>query len=238
MVIMSLENYFENYKGTKASVEERFMTKASIELAKELVLDKKVLNLGLGNGYTSKVVNDICRKQIVIEGSKKIIDSFSFKSTKTEILQAYFEDFCTSEKFEVILANHVLEHVQDPINLMRIKFHEWLDKDGIAFITVPNAKSIHRLIGKQMGLLNNEHDLNNSDLKAGHQRIYNIDTLKKDVEAANLEILDIGGYNLKLVSLAQMKDWSQDLLDAIFEVSKNMPPDICANIWVKVRTKR
>jgi len=238
MVIMSLENYFENYKGTKASVEERFMTKASIELAKELVLDKKVLNLGLGNGYTSKVVNDICRKQIVIEGSKKIIDSFSFKSTKTEILQTYFEDFCASEKFEVILANHVLEHVQDPINLMRIKFHEWLDKDGIAFITVPNAKSIHRLIGKQMGLLNNEHDLNNSDLKAGHQRIYNIDTLKKDVEAANLEILDIGGYNLKLVSLAQMKDWSQDLLDAIFEVSKNMPPDICANIWVKVRTKR
>lgn len=235
--MMSLENYFENYNGVKATTEEKFMTKATIELAKEIVKNKTVLNLGLGNGLTSQVVQTLSKKQTVVEGSKKIIKCFSFDSDNTTFVESYFEQYSTDEKFDVVLANHVLEHVDNPVELMKIKFHEWLSDDGIAFITVPNAKSIHRLIGKQMGMLESEYDLNNSDLKAGHQRVYDVNTLKKDIDDAGLEIVDIGGYNIKMVSLAQMKDWSQELLDAIFEVSKQMPLEICANIWVKVRKK-
>ncbi len=234
---MNLENFYDSYYGDKATTEERFMTKATIELAKEIVKDKTVLNLGLGNGLTSKVLESLAIRQIVVEGSKKIIDSFAFKSEKTSFIESYFENYSTDEKFDVVLANHVLEHVDDPIKLMKSKFHDWLNDDGIAFITVPNAKSIHRLIGKQMGMLESEYDLNNSDIKAGHQRVYDIDILKKHIEKADLEIIELGGYNIKMVSLAQMKDWSQGLLDAIFEVSKQMPPEICANTWVKVKKK-
>jgi 2-polyprenyl-3-methyl-5-hydroxy-6-metoxy-1,4-benzoquinol methylase len=235
---MNLEKYHENYEGDKAKIEERFMTKATIQLVQKVVKDKKVLNLGLGNGLTSKVLEDLVVKQLVIEGSKKIIDSFAFQSDKTEFIESYFENFNTNEKFDVVLANHVLEHVSNPVKLMSTKFHEWLHDDGIAFITVPNAKSIHRLIGQQMGMLESEYNLNSSDIKAGHQRIYDTEILRKDIEDAGLEIIKMGGYNIKMLSLAQMKDWSQELLDAIFEVSKQMPAEICANIWVKVRKKR
>jgi len=235
---MSLEKYYENYNGEKATVEEKFMTKATIELSKDIVKNKAILNLGLGNGLTSKFLEQYVLKQVVVEGSKKIIEIFSFESKKTSFVESYFENFSTNEKFDIVLANHVLEHVDNPVELMQTKFHEWLSDDGIAFITVPNAKSIHRLIGKQMGMLKSEYGLNNSDLKAGHQRVYDTETLKSHIEQANLEILELGGYNLKMVSLVQMKDWSQELLDAIFEVSKQMPPEICANLWVKVRKKR
>jgi len=235
---MSLENYFENYQGIKATTEEKFMTKSTIELAKNIVLNKDVLNLGLGNGLTSAKLEFLVKSQTVLEGSKRIIESFSFSSKKTIFIESYFENYTTDKKFDVILANHVLEHVDNPIKLMKNKFHEWLSDDGIAFITVPNAKSIHRLIGKQMGIIDSEYSLNNSDIKAGHKRVYDIDKLKKDIREANCEIVDIGGYNIKMVSLVQMKDWSQELLDAIFKVSKEMPPEICANIWVKVKKKK
>jgi hypothetical protein len=84
-------------------------------------------------------------------------------------------------------------------------------------------------------MINTEYDLNNSDIKAGHQRVYDIDLLKNHIKKANLEIVEMGGYNIKMVSLLQMQEWSQELLDAIFEVSKKIPPELCANIWVKIK---
>lgn len=232
---MSVENYFENYHGQKSIVEGMFMTKATVELTKKIVANKNILNLGLGNGITSSQLENIVKSQVVVEASKKIIKSFSFESTKTTFIESYFENFSSKEKFDVVLANHVLEHVDSPIELMKEKFNEWLSNHGLAFITVPNAKSIHRLIGKQMNMINSEYDLNDSDIKAGHKRVYDIDLLKSHIKEANLEIVEMGGYNIKMVSLLQMKEWSQELLDAIFEVSKKIPPELCANIWVKVK---
>jgi len=235
---MELDKSLDYYStDVEADIGERFVTKATIELIKENISGKSILNLGLGNGKTSLIFNELVISQVVVEGSREILKKFSFSSEKTKFIESYFENFNTGEKFDVILANHVLEHVNDPVGLMKTKFHEWLKDDGIAFITVPNAKSIHRLIGKQMRMLESEYDLNSSDIKGGHQRVYDSDTLRKQITEANLEVVEIGGYNIKMVSLAQMKDWNQDLLDAIFEVSKQMPPEICANIWVKVRKK-
>jgi len=234
---MSLEQFHSSYLGEKADIGERFVTRATIALTKKLVVDKKILNLGLGNGKTSKILDEFVKAQTVVEGSRKIIDLFSFKSQKTIFVESYFENYSTDDKFEVILANHVLEHVDDPVELMKKKFATWIMNNGIIFITVPNAKSLHRLIGKEMGLLKSEYDLNNSDREGGHQRVYDIAKLRDHINQAGFKILDWGGYNIKMVSLLQMKDWSQELLDAIFEVSKKMPPDICANIWATVGKK-
>lgn len=235
---MELDKSLDYYStGDEADIGEKFVTKATIDLVKEKIIGKRILNLGLGNGKTSLIFDNLVSSQLVVEGSSEILKKFSFPSKKTNFVHSYFEDFKTDIKFDVVLANHVLEHVDNPENLMCSKFHEWLNDDGIVFITVPNAKSIHRLIGKQMGLLESEYDLNDSDFQAGHQRVYDATTLRAQIEKAGLEILEMGGYNVKVVSLAQMKDWSQELLDSIFEVSKQMPPEICANIWVTVRKK-
>ena len=107
-----------------------------------------------------------------------------------------------------------------------------MNKQTKLLITVPNAKSLHRQIGVEMGLLNSIFDLNPSDYAAGHQRVYDINSLFEDIKAGGLNISKHGGYNLKLVSLAQMKEWDNDLLEAIFQVSKSQTTDICANLWV------
>ena len=221
---------------TLSLIEAKFVNENAFKLVSNYVLDNDILSLGLGNGHLGKLNDNICNKQIIIEGSKQIIDSFSFESDKTIFIESYFENFSIDKKFDVILANHVLEHVDNPVDLMKTKFNEWLSDDGVAFITVPNAKSIHRLIGKEMGMLVNEYDFNNSDIKAGHKRIYDIDQLSNDVNDANLEIIEFGGYNIKMVSLAQMKDWSQELLNAIFEVSKNYHQKF-VNIWMKIKKR-
>ena len=232
---MALDDYFENYCGVKGTVEERVMTKATTELVLGLSRKKNVLNLGLGNGFLSRILADEVNSLTVVEGSVSIIDRFSFPHKSVTFVESYFEDYLPENKFDLILANHVLEHVSDPVCLMKNKFNDWVVPNGIIYITVPNARSIHRLIGKQMGLLDSEYDLNKSDIRAGHQRVYDKNMLVQHITGAGLKIVDMGGYNLKMVSLEQMKDWSQELLDAIFEVSKVMPLDICSNLWVKAR---
>ncbi len=230
-MVNDLDKYIGNYTGLKASVEERFMTKATIELARQLCKNKHVLHMGLGNGLVARFLDNIVSKQTIIEGSSLILDKFSFSSKKTDFIEVLFENFQSENKFDIILANHVMEHVANPINVLNyIKL--FLGKRGKIFITVPNANSIHRLIGVEMGLLKDIFELNKSDIKAGHKRVYNLKSLSNDVIKAGLNIEDSGGYNLKMVSLSQMQGWSQELLDAIFTVSKSIPKEICTNLWI------
>jgi len=229
---MDLDKHLQNYTSEKGSVEERFMTKGTIELAIDLCTNMDVLILGLGNGYLSKEISNISNSVDILEGSKAIIDEFQFQKTNTQIFHTYFETFKTKKKYDIILANHVLEHVDKPISILKDDCSRWLSKKGKIFITVPNAQSLHRRIGKEMGMLKSIYSLNQSDINAGHQRVYDIKSLMADIKASGFKVEKSGGYNLKLVSLQQMKDWSQELLDSIFEISKSVPPDMCSNLWV------
>ena len=77
-MVNELDNFFENYTGTKASVEERFMTRGTIELAPS-AKEKDVLQMGLGNGMIAKYLDKIVLKQTIIEGSSKILEEVFFQ---------------------------------------------------------------------------------------------------------------------------------------------------------------
>ncbi len=228
---MNLDEHLTNYTGIKGSVEERFMTKATLELAVDLCVKKNVLILGLGNGFLSKEISNIADRVDILEGSEAIITEFKFENPNTTIYPTYFEDYSPNNKYDVVLANHVLEHVDDPVSILKDHCARWINESGIVFVTVPNANSLHRRIGKEMNMLDSIFSLNKSDINAGHQRVYDLEGLFLDIDKSGLKIESFGGYNLKLVSLEQMADWSQNLLNAIFEVSKNVPPEICSNLW-------
>ena len=213
------------------------MTRGTINLAKNLCQNKNVLTLGLGNGTLAKEIDEICSEQIVVEGSNQIITTFKKKLRRSQIFCKYFEDIDECEKYDVILANHVLEHVEDPVSVMKNNLLPALLNDGQLFITVPNANSLHRRIGVNMGLLSQRSDLNNSDIRAGHRRVYDKDMLLNDIKSAGFQILMFGGYNLKLVSNNQMLNWDDSLLKAIFEESLKVDPDMCANLFVTASKK-
>ena len=92
-MVNELDNFLENYTGTKASVEKRFMTRGTIELASPICQGKDVLQMGLGNGMVAKYLDKIVLKQTIIEGSSKILEKFSFKSNKTDFINTFFEKY-------------------------------------------------------------------------------------------------------------------------------------------------
>lgn len=84
----------------------------------------------------------------------------------------------------------------------------------------------------ELKMLKLRYDLNDQDNQLGHQRVYDQESLLQDVVSAGYNIAEVGGFNLKLVSQKQMKDWSQELVQAIFEIGRECPPDICSNLYV------
>ena len=152
---------------------------------------KNLLELGPAMGHMTKfLVNDF-ENISVVEGSKELLDLIP-NYDNIEKHHSYFEEFETDKKFDTIIMSHVLEHIENPIKILKL-ISRWLSENGIIIISVPNSKSLHRLAAVEMGLLESEYELNQRDLVLGHYRVYDLNSLKKDIIESSLKIIDEGG---------------------------------------------
>ena len=57
------------------------------------------------------------------------------------------------------------------------------------FVTVPNAKSLNRRLGLELGIIDDIYSLNANDLALGHQRQYCRDTLRQTLRKTGYRTL-------------------------------------------------
>lgn len=239
MAIQGSDFYLSPSGGLNRRVAVYWNAVMSDELIRKYAAYDSCLIMGYGDGLLMEYFKNKFKKIILLEGDEKLADSARMKYCKNKHIQChhtFFEtfDLPDGEHIDVVMGNHVLEHVDDPVEVMK-RSRDWLKKDGHAIFTVPNALSLHRRIGVQMKMLNTVYDLNEQDRIVGHQRVYDQQGILHDVMASGYQIVAIGGFNLKILSQGQMKDWSDELLRALYEVSKECPDEICSNIYVVCR---
>ena len=191
---------------------------------------KNLLELGPAMGHMTKfLVNDF-ENVSVVEGSKELLDLIP-NYGNIEKHHSYFEEFETDKKFDTIIMSHVLEHIENPIKILKL-ISRWLSENGVIIISVPNSKSLHRLAAVEMGLLESEYELNQRDLDLGYYRVYDLNSLKKDIIESSLKIIDEGGVFLKPVSNGQIDDnWTDKMIDGFYKLGKKFP-EFCAEIFV------
>ncbi len=188
----------------------------------------KLLELGLGHGYTIQEFLNHTDRYTIIDGSREVIDNFIKNNPdlakKVDIIESFFENFETDEKYNYIVMGFVLEHVLDP-DLIVSKFKRFLAKTGKLFITVPNATSLHRQIGHHAKVLDDLKKLSESDLLLGHRRYFDINDLKKLAKNSNLNIVNIEGIFLKPFTTGQLMSLNLDdnAINGLLEVGKNYP---------------
>jgi 2-polyprenyl-3-methyl-5-hydroxy-6-metoxy-1,4-benzoquinol methylase len=191
---------------------------------------KNLLELGPAMGHMTKfLVNDF-KNVSVVEGSKELLDLIP-DYNNIEKHHSYFEEFETDKKFDTIIMSHVLEHIENPIKILKL-ISPWLSENGVIIISVPNSKSLHRLAAVEMGLLESEYELNQRDLDLGHYRVYDLNSLKKEIIESSLKVIDEGGVFLKPVSNGQIDDnWNDQMIDGFYKLGKKFP-EFCAEIFV------
>jgi len=176
------------------------------------------LELGPATGYMTRFLINSFSTVTVVEGSRSLIDQIPDYSNLKKV-NCLFEEFTPTETFDTIIINHVLEHLQDPVVVLK-NAYDWLNDNGVCIVGVPNAKSFHRLAAVKMGLLNSEYDLNSRDLELGHYRVYDLELLKNHIKQAGFKINFESGLFLKFLSNAQIETFLDDkIIEAYFELA-------------------
>lgn len=194
---------------------------------------KLALELGPASGYMTKLLVNEFETLHIVEGSKPLLDGIPEYDNVTKY-RSLFEDFNTDIKFDTIIMSHVLEHIADPVEVLK-RIRTWLKEDGIFLISVPNAKSLHRTVAVEMGLLKDEYQLNQRDRELGHYRVYDLPKLRADLEKASFTVEQMGGYFLKPLTNGQIdKYWDAAMIEGFYQAGKRFP-EICAEIYAVVR---
>ena len=189
-----------------------------------------ILELGLGHGYSTKVFSKYFSRHLVLDGSSIVIENFikRFPNCPAEIVEVLFEAFESNEKFDVIVLGFILEHVDDPIDII-IRFKNFLKPNGKMFIAVPNAQVLNRRLGHIAGLLPDMMELSENDILLGHKRYYTVDSLKEVIKKTFCQIERLEGIYLKPFTTEQMQtlNLNNKIINALCEMGLNYPELSC-----------
>ena len=192
---------------------------------------ESLLDVGCGVGNACRAVSGRMSRVVGIDGAERKIQLARQRTVAANVkyVATLFEEFQPDQTFDTVVLNNILEHVEDPVYLLRC-VSDWLAPEGIAIITVPNAYSLNKRIGLRMGLISSLYELTDGDRVKGHVRVYDRNSLTGDIEAAGLRVTFSGGLFLKPFSNAQMEGFADEgLLEALYEVGKELP-DYCGSL--------
>jgi 2-polyprenyl-3-methyl-5-hydroxy-6-metoxy-1,4-benzoquinol methylase len=166
----------------------------AFDLVSKVMKDKKevknILDVGCGYGLLSKELKKTFPKLDFygIEHSKEASRS-SQKILK--LLQCNIEDIALikrklkTQKFDVIIFSDVLEHLYDPVDIIK-SYQSFLDQDGTIVVTVPNIANIFSRLALLFGYFNYSET---GVMDKTHIRFFNKQNLRQLAKESNLQIV-------------------------------------------------
>lgn len=156
---------------------------------------------------------------------------------KIKYVNSLFEDVNLPEKYDNIVLTHVLEHLDDPVYVLKRINDEWLSDKGRFFLVCPNANAPSRQIAVKMGLISHNSAVTPAEKEHGHNITYTLDTLERDVKAAGLKVVYRTGIFFKALAnfqwdkLLQTDIISKEYLEGCYELGHHYP-DLCSSIFI------
>ncbi len=156
---------------------------------------------------------------------------------KVEFVNSFFEEANLSKRYDNILLTHVLEHLDDPVLVLKRINDEWLSENGRFFLVCPNANAPSRQIAVKMGLISHNTAVTPAEAEHGHRCTYTLDTLERDAVAAGLKVIYRSGIFFKALAnfqwdrLLQTDIISKEYLEGCYQLGQQYP-DLCASIFL------
>ena len=181
--------------------------------------DSELLDIGCGAGWFLKIANGHQIKAIGIEVDIEI--ATSAKHTGLEVISGHFpESLPDGVKFDVISFNDVVEHLENPHEILSI-CRSLLNEKGILIINLPNSNGFFYFISKilaKIGYQNSIDRLWQKGYESPHLFYFNNRNLKILAEQHSFKLIHKG--TLPSISL-----------DGLWErINKGKDPNIFLNI--------
>lgn len=197
-----------------------------------------LLELGSYKGNFTKRLLTYFDDITCVEASDTAIqDAKRVFNGKIKFFNALFEKVSLPEQYDNIVLTHVLEHLDDPVRVLKRVNDEWLSDGGRLFLVCPNANAPSRQIAVKMGLISHNAAVTLAEEKHGHRCTYSLDTIERDAVAAGLKVIHRSGIFFKALAnfqwdrLLQTDIISKEYLDGCYQLGQQYP-DLCASIFI------
>ena len=159
-----------------------------------------------------------------VEASDEAIEIAKEKlGDKITFFNGLFEQVNLPKKYENVVLTHVLEHITDPVGVLKRINDEWLSDKGRFFLVCPNANAPSRQIAVKMGLISHNSAITPAEKEHGHLITYTLDTLERDAKLAGLKVIHRSGIFFKALANFQWDKLlgtdiiSKEYLDGCFD---------------------
>lgn len=210
-----INNYIEEYaRHSFEDVQVKYRRRKVLEQIRKYS-HKNILEIGCGFEPIFQFLEDFATMTVIEPGydffanaqklacdNKKIrcIQEFFCKEILTEL---------TNQSYDFILVSSLLHELENPVEFLEA-LKEICSPETIIHINVPNANSIHRILAKEMGLIKNETEKSEANIKLQQHSVFSMESLVELVRNQLFQIVDKGSYFIKPFAHYQM----QQLLDA------------------------
>lgn len=215
---------------------DELMIDREIEIIKQYRTEgKSALEVGCGSGSSTEKLCKIFDDIEVIEPSQKNVALLKSRVPEVICHETLLESFSTTRKYDFIFFLNVIEHVEDPVESLKL-LAGLVKHEGLIFISGPNCMSLNRRAGYKMGILENYEKMAPKDYEVGHRRLYTVDMLRDHCYQAGLKVLSMKGMYLKPLSETQMIALGDAAVRAFYSLGEEIP-EYCASL-LAVATKK
>jgi len=220
----------------KGNYMDELMIDREIEIIKQYRTEgKSALEVGCGSGSATEKLCKIFDNIEVVEPSKKNVALLKSRVPYVICHEMLLENFSTTRKYDFIFFLNVIEHVEDPVESLKL-LAGLIKHEGLIFISGPNCMSLNRRAGYKMGILENYEKMAPKDYEVGHRRLYTVDMLRDHCDQAGLKVLSMKGMYLKPLSETQMLALGDDAVRAFYSLGEEIP-EYCACL-LAIATKK
>lgn len=197
-----------------------------------------VLELGSFKGDFTRRLQQQFNDITCVEASDVAIEVARQKVGKTvKFFNSTFEKVILPQQYDNIVMTHVLEHLDEPVSVLRRINNEWLSKGGKFFLVCPNANAASRQIAVKMGLVAHNYAVTTAEAEHGHRRTYSLDTLESDAITAGLKVICRSGIFFKALANFQWDRLlctdiiSEKYMEGCYRLGQHYP-DLCSSIFL------
>lgn len=197
-----------------------------------------LLELGSFKGDFTRRLKEYFDDITCVEVSDEAIDDARRKlGDGVQFVHTMFETATLPRRYDNIVLTHVLEHLDDPVRVLKRVNDEWLAEGGRFFLVCPNANAPSRQIAVKMGLITHNNAITAAEEAHGHRITYSLDTLERDAVAAGLKVVHRSGIFFKALanfqwdSLLQTDIISKEYLEGCYQLGQ-IYPDLCSSIFL------
>ena len=130
-------------------------------------------------------------------------------------------------RFDIVTACHILEHLRkhEQRDFLRSVRKVMSKNNGDLYVSVPNAGSLHRVVGVKRGVIKSVYDLGPRDKKAGHRKVFDVVQLGRLLDDHHFKVTARLPVLVKPFPDSSMEDLTGHHLDQLADMAVALPGD-------------